>query len=198
MKTKEDVVEEFRKQSICDAAMRVVGRKGLHNVTVQDIAAEAGVAKGTIYLYFDSREAIIAYAKELAMEELRGKLAAACDSCHTFREKLERRVRTQLEHFDENRDFFRMYLAISEPSGEKRLRKEPSYCAFIEQLESILREAMKSGEVRRFPLNRLAEAMTSVVRDITLNRIIEKDPPPIDDDVAFAVDFLLRGIGQPS
>lgn len=198
MKTKEDVVEEFRKQSICDAAMRVVGRKGLHNVTVQDIAAEAGVAKGTIYLYFDSREAIIAYAKELAMEELRGKLAAACKSCRTFREKLERRVRTQLEHFDENRDFFRMYLAISEPSGEKRLRKEPSYCAFIEQLESILREAMKSGEVRRFPLNRLAEAMTSVVRDITLNRIIEKDPPPIDDDVAFAVDVLLRGIGQPS
>jgi len=198
VKTKEDVVEEFRKQSICDAAMRVVGRKGLHNVTVQDIAAEAGVAKGTIYLYFDSREAIIAYAKELAMDALREKLAAACNSCRTFREKLERRVRTQLEHFDENRDFFRMYLAISEPSGEKRLRKDPSYCAFIEQLESILRDAMKSGEARRFPLNRVAEAMTSVVRDIVLNRIIEKDPPPIDDDVAFAVDFLMRGIGQPS
>ena len=198
MRTKEDVVEEFRKQSICDAALRVVGRKGLHNVTVQDIADEAGVAKGTVYIYFDSREAILGHAKELEMHRLREKIAAACSSCRTFRERLERRVRTQLEHFDENRDFFRMYLAISEPSGEKRLRKDPSYCAFVEQLESILRDAIKSGEVRRLPLHRVAESISSVVRDIVLNRIIEKDPPPVDDDVAYAVDFLMRGIGQPS
>ncbi|MGZ7032185.1 MAG: helix-turn-helix domain-containing protein, partial [Thermoanaerobaculia bacterium] len=41
---------EFRTQTICDAAMRVVARKGVRNVTVQDIADEAGVAKGTVYI----------------------------------------------------------------------------------------------------------------------------------------------------
>jgi len=56
VKTKADVVEEFRKESICDAAMRVVARKGMKNVTVQDIADEAGVAKGTVYIYFQSRD----------------------------------------------------------------------------------------------------------------------------------------------
>lgn len=47
MPTKKHVVEEFRCRAICDAAMRVVGRKGLVRATVEDIAREAGVAKGT-------------------------------------------------------------------------------------------------------------------------------------------------------
>ncbi|MGZ6971061.1 MAG: helix-turn-helix domain-containing protein, partial [Thermoanaerobaculia bacterium] len=56
MTTKKQVVEEFRCRAICEAAMRVVGRKGLAGATVEDIAREAGVAKGTVYLYFRSRD----------------------------------------------------------------------------------------------------------------------------------------------
>src|ERR1700737_75886 len=104
--TKEHVVEEFRKQSICEAVMRVAARKGLKGVTVQDIADEAGLAKGTIYLYFQSREEIIDRPRDNATESLLNKLAAACQSCRGFREVLEQRVRTQLLYFEENRDFF--------------------------------------------------------------------------------------------
>ena len=45
MRTKEDVVEEFRKQTICDAAMRVVARKGINDVTVQKKAQEADMLR---------------------------------------------------------------------------------------------------------------------------------------------------------
>ena len=86
MRTKEDVVEEFRKQTICDAAMKVVARKGIKNVTVQDIADEAGVAKGTIYIYFQSRDEILARTMDGATEQLLEKLATACKSCRGFRE----------------------------------------------------------------------------------------------------------------
>lgn len=196
MRTKEDVVEEFRKQSICDAAMRVVARKGVKNVTVQDIADEAGVAKGTIYIYFQSRDEILGRAMDSAVEQLLGKLANACQGCRSFRDILEQRVRTQLEHFEENRDFFRMYLAMSEPLGEKRLRKHATYRTFLAQLEELLREAIERREIRDASVERLAVAISSVVRDIVLHRIIEREPPPLDDDVHFAVDFIMRGIGE--
>ena len=195
MRTKEDVVEEFRKQSICDAAMRVVARKGIKNVTVQDIADEAGVAKGTIYIYFQSREEILDTAMDAAMERLLEKLSQACQACRGFRDVLERRIRTQLQHFEENRDFFRMYLAMSEPLGERRLRKAARYQSYLAHLEEQLREAQERGEIRDVPLERLAVSISSVVRDIVLHRIIEREPPPLDDDVHFAVDFILRGIG---
>ena len=57
VKSKEDVVQEFRVQSIQEAAIRVISRKGMAAATMQEIAAEAGVAKGTIYLLPRSRGA---------------------------------------------------------------------------------------------------------------------------------------------
>ena len=54
--SKEELVEGFRVQTIQEAALRVVSRRGLAAATMQEIAAEAGVAKGTIYLYFKSKE----------------------------------------------------------------------------------------------------------------------------------------------
>jgi TetR/AcrR family fatty acid metabolism transcriptional regulator len=196
LRTKEDVVEEFRKQSICDAAMRVVARKGIASVTVQDIADEAGVAKGTIYLYFQSRDEILARTMDAATERLLEKLAAACKDCRAFRDVLEARIRTQLQHFEENRDFFRIYLAMSEPLGERRLRKHATYQTYLGQLERLLAEAIERGEVRGVSVSRLAVAVASVVREIVLHRIIEREPPPLDDDVRFAVDFIMRGIGE--
>lgn len=196
MRTKEDVVEEFRKQTICDAAMKVVARKGIKDVTVQDIADEAGVAKGTIYIYFKSRDEILARTMDGATEQLLEKLSAACQSCRGFRDVLEQRVRTQLQHFEENRDFFRMYLAMAEPLGEKRLRKHATYQTYLAQLEKLLREAIAGKEIRDVSVERLAVAISSVVRDIVLHRIIEREPPPLDQDVSFAVDFIMRGIGE--
>jgi TetR/AcrR family fatty acid metabolism transcriptional regulator len=196
LRTKEDVVEEFRKQSICDAAMRVVARKGLANVTVQDIADEAGVAKGTVYIYFDSREQVIAATMEGATGKLVEKLADACRGCGTFREVLEQRVRTQLLHFEENRDFFRLYLAMAEPFGERRLKKHPTYLGYLKQLEELVTRAIERGEIVKADVSRLAIAIASVVREIVLHRIIEREPPSLEDDVKFAVDFIMRGIAE--
>jgi AcrR family transcriptional regulator len=195
--TKEHVVEEFRKQSICDAAMRVAARKGLKNVTVQDIADEAGLAKGTIYLYFQSREEIVARTMDNCVESLLDKLAAACQSCRGFRDILEQRVRTQLEHFEDNRDFLRVYLAMSEPWGEKRLKKHATYQTYLAQLERLLHEAITRGEIREANVERLAICISSVVRDIGLHRVIAREPPPLEKDVQFAVDFIMQGLRAP-
>lgn len=198
LRTKEDVVEEFRKQTICDAAMRVVARKGITNVTVQDIADEAGVAKGTVYIYFNSRDEILSRTMDGATETLLQKLTEACESCETFREALERRIRTQMLHFDENRDFFRLYLAMSEPSGERRLKQHPAYQTYLGQWETLIRKAIARREIRSADVQRLAIVIASVTRDIVLHRIIEREPPALDKDVSFAVEFIMRGISGES
>ena len=196
MRTKDDVVEEFRKQSICDAAMRVVARKGLASVTVQEIADEAGVAKGTVYIYFQSRDEILSRTMEGATEKLLDKIEQSCSECQTFRDMIERRVRTQLAHFDENRDFFRLYLAMSEPFGERRLKQHPTHVAYLAQLQKQIEEAIARGEVRKGNAARLAITVAAVTREIVLNRIIEREPPPLETDVQFAVGFIMRGIAR--
>jgi AcrR family transcriptional regulator len=70
---------ETRKAQILEAALRVWLRDGFNGASVESIAAEAGLGKGTIYLYFPTKEAILLAAVERfsllpALEELVGKL----------------------------------------------------------------------------------------------------------------------------
>ena len=55
-RTKTDVVSEFRRDEILDAAHRVFASQGFRDATVDHIAEAAGVAKGTVYLYFKSKD----------------------------------------------------------------------------------------------------------------------------------------------
>jgi AcrR family transcriptional regulator len=48
-----------KRQAISDAAIRLIARSGLHNTPMSALAREAGVAAGTLYLYFPSKEAMI-------------------------------------------------------------------------------------------------------------------------------------------
>ncbi|WP_067544908.1 TetR/AcrR family transcriptional regulator [Nocardia crassostreae] len=48
-----------RRQEILAAAVRVFARKGFAASRIDDVAAEAGIAKGSVYLYFDSRDALL-------------------------------------------------------------------------------------------------------------------------------------------
>src|SRR5688500_16252429 len=50
--------KDARPQEILNAALRVFAKKGFAAARIDDIAAEAGIAKGTVYLYFDSKEAM--------------------------------------------------------------------------------------------------------------------------------------------
>jgi AcrR family transcriptional regulator len=64
---------EHRPQQIIEAALEVFGEQGLANARLQDIAARAGVSKGTIYLYFPNKE-------ELFREVIRHTAVAAIES----------------------------------------------------------------------------------------------------------------------
>jgi len=71
--------EEARRAQILEAALRVFVRDGFHSAPVDAIAREAGIAKGTIYLYFPTKEAVLQAAIERfsllpVIEESLGKL----------------------------------------------------------------------------------------------------------------------------
>jgi len=59
-----------RREDLFDAARRVFSEKGLPNSTISDITEAAGVAKGTFYLYFDSKEALLGALKQRFVDDL--------------------------------------------------------------------------------------------------------------------------------
>ena len=73
-----------RRQEILDAARRVFFGRGFHSPTMDDVAAQAEISKGTIYLYFESKETVLAHllleGLDLLLAELEGAQQRAHDS----------------------------------------------------------------------------------------------------------------------
>lgn len=196
MTTKKQIVEEFRCRAIREAALRVVGRKGLEKATVDDIALEAGVAKGTLYLYFRSRDEIIEKTIGAAVDDLLARLQRAADGAGPgpFAQALERVLTAQFAYFDENRDFFRLYFASGEYSEDRRLRQSRRYRLHLDQLVALIKRGRRRGELKSLEPERAAIAIAGAARDLILRRLHEKDPPPPEADARFLRDLLFSGL----
>jgi len=201
MKSKEEVVQEYRIQSIQEATMRVIARKGMAAATMQEIADEAGVAKGTIYLYFRDRDE---QTFESAMAELSVQIDEALDQDIPFEEKLRTILRAQVAFFGANREFFRLYLSLRNPDGggERQRRQKsachPQYQLRVQKLAGVLGQAMERGEIKRVDPNRLALFMIEGTTSVIVQRLTDPETPDTEADVELMAGLILDGIRKRS
>jgi TetR/AcrR family fatty acid metabolism transcriptional regulator len=204
MRSKEEVVQEFRVQTIQDATLRVIARKGMAAATIQEIADEAGVAKGTIYLYFQDREDLVEKTFESAMSQLLEKIDEAIAANEKFDQKIRAIMAAKLAFFTANREFFRLYISLRVPEGsaqsQRRQRQhcQPRYQTRTQQFADILRQAMDRGEIRRLDPYRLALFIIEGSTAIILERLSEPSSPDEEADVDFITSFILDGVRKRS
>jgi len=198
--TKQALVEEFRVQSILDAALRVIARNGPVGATMQAIADEAGVAKGTIYLYFRNREVLLEKTAEACFSQLLDRLEAALAEPGPLRLRLREAVRTKVEFFDANQEFLRVYMSMRYPEGicaadaRRRRASRPHYTRYVERLTAFLAGAMERGEARRMDPSRAALLLAEGTSAILLRRLSESPPPPCEQDVEWICGLVLEGL----
>jgi len=196
--SKEELVEGFRVQTIQEAALRVISRRGLAAATMQEIAAEAGVAKGTIYLYFKNRDELVQRTADVAVSQLMEMLEAKLASRGPLPEQLRALIEAKLSFFDTNREFFRLYLALSQGEVESpartRRRHQKQYQAYLDRLTAFFADAAKEGSLRPVDPLRLALFVAEGINAIILRRLSEEPPPPVDSEVEWMVATLLDGI----
>lgn len=115
-----------RQQEILEAAKEVFFQKGIHRATVDDVAAQAEVSKGTIYLYFQSKESILAHLLLEGLSILLPRLEAA----YAPQEPLstEKRLRQLVEAYwqfaQAYPDYFRLLLALDRGRFRERVSAE--------------------------------------------------------------------------
>ena len=203
-KSKEEVVQEFRIQSIQDATLRVIARKGMAAATMQEIADEAGVAKGTIYLYFRDRDELVEKTFETAMQALLSRIDAALDQDVPFADKLRAVMTAKFSYFSANREFFRLYLSLRMPEGtpaRQRRQKQncqPQYRSRIDRLQTVLTQAMERGEIRTVDPHKLATFIVEGSSAIILDTLTESTDADDESNVDFITGLILDGIRKRS
>lgn len=194
-KTKEEVIEEYRCASIEDAAVAVIARKGVEHATLQEIADEAGIAKGTIYVYFRDREELLLKTANRAFERLITELEPAFASTGPLATKLRSVVMRQLQFFDENAELFRASMALSRHENEAAQRKRAGALRrYADRVETMFVEAKARGEIRDLDPAAVAALYRDCLRGVLVRRLERKSRTPREDEVEFIASILLRGI----
>lgn len=184
--------------------MRVIARKGMAAATMQEIADEAGVAKGTIYLYFRDRDELVEKTFDSAMAQLGVEMDEALNREIPFEEKIRAVVAGQLAFFSENREFFRLYLSMRLPEGspDRQRRQQascqPRYRMRIDRFAGVLKDAMSRGEIRQADPHRTAVFIMEGSTAILTERLTEDSPPPHTADVDLIVGMILDGVRKRS
>src|SRR5215510_13334821 len=98
-KTRKDVVTEFREAEILTAARQVFARRGFAEAAMEEIAQVAGLAKGTLYLYYASKRELYRAALRAGLVELCDALEGALAKAPTLSARLEAYVGTKVAYF---------------------------------------------------------------------------------------------------
>lgn len=167
-RTKAAVVEAFRRDAIVTAAIRVIARRGVEGMRVQDVAAEAGVAKGTVYLYFPTLAQVRAAAEARTAAELLDEVTCAARPECNIEQLVTAVVTRALERLDQRDDALLAALAFS---------RDPRTPALFPSCDC---------EIAHFILD--------TVRGVLDRRLHEATPRRREDVVSSTVSMLLHGI----
>ncbi len=160
---------EQRKAHLRAAARRVFAHRGFDAATLEEVAQEAGIAKGTLYLYFPSKEEIFWAAVRERMLELRQRAQAAMRQAEGIQARLRAAIAARGELMRSDTEFMRIYLTefghlCAHPTRHRKPFRE-LYLAMARDLADVLEDGMRTGELRPGPPLELALTLQFLMRD---------------------------------
>ena len=197
-RTKKDVVTEFRTAGILEAARSVFAMKGFSEATVDDIANAAGVAKGTVYLYYRSKRDIYFAALKFGIGQMHAALDQRLKEESTPEGKLRAFIAVKLAYFDENRDFFKIYYSELGNLCIHPGAIDPEFTTlYLDQakvIEVLLKEGARRKVLRGLRAEQAAFAISDVIRGVVTQRVMGWSKSRLSQDVDFIFDLLWKGI----
>ncbi|MBI2688425.1 MAG: TetR/AcrR family transcriptional regulator [Acidobacteria bacterium] len=198
-KTKKDVLLEFRTTEILEAARTVFAERGFNGATIDAIAVEAGVAKGTVYLYFDSKRELFLASMREGVLALHAEVAAQLRTAGSCEGKLHAFIAARFNYFSRNRAFFRIYYTEFSHLVCGAANAQPEFQDLYEEqaklLEEVLAEGIAMGQLRPFDAPRTARIFYDLVRAALAQHILHGAGDSPDEPIRTLFEFVWKGIG---
>jgi AcrR family transcriptional regulator len=144
---------ERKRQAILQAARQVFARKGYEPATLEAVAREAGLAKGTLYLYFKGKEDLYFHTVQDMLENLQVSIREQAERPEGALQKLRAIAEGQFAFFARHRDTMQLFAPFSNPNLV-RLHKRligpmmERWAARVQQVTALVEEGQRSGTLR--------------------------------------------------
>src|SRR6202012_3372613 len=169
--TRKKVLTDFRRGEILTAAMAVFGKKGFDATRMDDVAQQAGIAKGTLYLYFRSKRDIYTTAVQHASTRLQALTNERTGQGNSLEEKLKAFIAVRVEFWGKNQDLHRMLLTIGREAAYHKQTLHMQRTS-VDSLLRIFTQAAESGEITQQPFEPVAWATLDLIRGANERRFL--------------------------
>ena len=183
-------------QQIIEAAVRVFARKGYYNSRVSDIAKEAGIAAGTIYLYFRTKDDILVTLFRDKMAQFVGSLRKAIAGESDAVAKLSRLIRLHFEMLEEDPQLAEV-LQVEQRKGQKFFRGPATQeiASYFALITSVLEEGVAEGRFRAgLPVKVATKALFGAMDQMATSWVLGKRGYRLADTADAVADIFLRGL----
>ncbi|MCF7804391.1 MAG: TetR/AcrR family transcriptional regulator [Candidatus Marinimicrobia bacterium] len=201
------VDKEARRRTILNAAMEIFSKKGLAGTTIQEIAEQAEIGKGTVYEYFDSKDAILAGAFDYLMEEMSSFFVREIRGDMSPEEKLRSFFQGMTQFMGSTHgDVAEMLLVFwAEGILESPVNNagavpgsfdlESIYTEYSAILTDIIKEGKRTGDFRSdVNSEHLAAAIIGSLDGLMLQWVIYQKDFPLENIAESYVDMVLKGV----
>jgi len=182
---------------ILESAVKVFAEQGFSQSTVAQIASEAGVADGTIYLYFKNKDDILVEFFSFKTKHVFNKFREEVDKASSATDKLKNLIQRHLSEFQQDKNMALVYhseIRQNRRIAEKQVQEmSKMYLDIITDIveqgqeEGVMRKDLYMGLVKRFIIGSVDEVINTWVHSGGKYDLISMAGP--------LVDLFLRGIG---
>ncbi len=185
-----------RKEEIRQAAIKVMAGKGFYSSRIQSIADEAGLAIGTIYIYFDSKEAILDYIFEMEYKKRQQFIRVLKKKNLDLPQTLQAFLMFYINEMKTNPDTVKLLIQESINPSLQNLRWVKKTLADTSNIfKWILEDAKIKGQVRNIDIDLIGAAIHYSIRSIAYNYIEDKNLEPSEEELNQVITFIIKGVG---
>lgn len=186
--------EQTKRKKILDSAIKVLRRKEYHSCPVDEIAKGAGIAKGTVYLYFKTKEELY-FSVFFALLDKVNKMTEDIQKQETSATKQLRLLLDKMSNFsDTYRQLFNsLRQELGPAKGELHTELHMRFYKLTQSVSTIVEKGIMSGELKKYPSMLVSSVFISLASVVAHQKVMQAfGHSEISQDMVF--EILLKGI----
>lgn len=198
---KNEEIRRSRRAQILEAAQRVFAQRGYHAANVAEVATAAGVSQGTVYHYFDSKDALLmAVYEDWETANLRQEIDAALAATPTASGKLALVARATAQRIDGSYELLKAQIEFWShiPRHEAiRERFKAMFAQLTGQVAAVVREGMDAGEFREMDAVSVARWLIAGFDGLIIQWLADRTSIDWQVSTDTLIDLMLGGLLRP-
>ncbi len=182
------------KKAIFESAIKVFSGCGYNGATMDAIAADAGVAKGTLYYHFKSKEEIFKYIIKEGMNFIKEEIESIASRQQDALSKIKILCKVQLGLVYEKRDFFKVIMSQIWGQELRNMELREAIKKYIAYTQCYIEEAMEEGVIKKGDSFFMAYTLFGILCSATVYELINEDKKNLDELTDNLTQYILNGI----